>query len=146
MDSQASFLTPSLLQEIVAEFQWPIDYRIEDNDPDGVIMEFPDCGLIFSEDCDGGVDVRFFAEQTKTNYNLRIFHAMQVFVPENKRTNGKIPGLNTIPIRSPFPLLENTTNGIRNACTILTQFLMPVVQGDFTWVEEYRTMFPETRC
>ncbi len=146
MDSQVSFLTPILLEKIVAEYQWPIDYTIEDDDPDGVIMEFPNCGLIFSDDCDGGVDVRFFPEHTNTSYNLHIFHAMQVFVPENKRSNGKIPGLKAIPISSPFPSLDNTTNGIRNACTILTQYLTPVIQGDFTWVDEYRRMFPETGC
>lgn len=146
MDSPASFLTPTLLNEIAAEFEWPIPFMIEDAEPDGVIMKFPNCGLVFSDDCDGDVVVSFFVEHTKTNYCLHIGHALAVFVPESERTNGKIPGLNAIPIIKPFPSFDNTSNSIRNACKILTQFLSPVMLGDFTWVEEYRRMFPETRC
>ena len=146
MDSPASFLTPTLLNKIAAEFEWPLPFMIEDADPDGVIMEFPNCGLIFSDGCDGGVIVRFFVEHTKTNYSLHVGHAMAVYVPENERINGEIPGLNAIPIIKPFPSLDNTIHGIRNECTILTQFLTPVILGDFTWVEEYRRMFPEAFC
>ena len=146
MNSPASFLTPTLLNEIAAEFEWPLPFMIEDANPDGVTMEFRDCGLIFSDGGDGGVIVRFFVGHTKTNYSLHIGHAMAVYIPENERINGKIPWLNAIPIINPFPSIENTTDSIRNACKILTQFLTPVMLGDFTWVDEYRKMFPETRC
>lgn len=146
MDSPASLLTPTLLSEITKEFQWPLTFIIEDADPDGVIMEFPNCGLIFSDNCDGGVVVCFFADQTRTKYSLHIGHAMAVYAPENIRINGQIPGLDPIPTIAALPSIENTRNSIRNACKSLTTFLEPVIHGDFTWVDEYRKMFPDTRC
>ena len=146
MDTGPYYLTPELLHEIVSKYQWPAEYVIEDDQPDGVILQFPNCGLIFSEDSDGGVDVAFFTDQTQTAYNLHLFHAMLVFAPETERVNGRILNSHQAEITSPFPSLENTTNGIHSICRMLLDFLSPVLQGDFTWVEEYRTMYPDANC
>ena len=146
MDPGPYFLTPKLLQDVVSEYQWHDDYLIEDDEPDGVILKFPNCELSFSEDCDGGVDVKFSTRQTNTAYNLHLFHALLVFFPEDQRVDGRVPNSQQTEITYPFPTLENTTNGVHWACRTLLELLPSVLQGDFSWVDKYRAMYPDTFC
>jgi len=129
-------MTMKMMADIVAEFKWPHEYKLEDDLPDGIILSFPRSHFYFSENrVNGGVRVLFFTEDTGQP-GLELGHALFVFWPEAERVTTKVaPGVSDE--YWPFPSEENTRDGIRDACRIILARLRTVIDGDFSWVGAY---------
>jgi len=132
-----SYMTMGILREVLAEFEWPAPYELEDDLPDGIVVAFPRCHLYISDDYLGDVHLRFMTEDTGTNEMLRLGHAMAALVPQRKYGEPpSTPGL--INDTSVDGSVEKVRNNLRNMCTVLLTHLRPVLLGDFSWAQIYR--------
>lgn len=131
MYNPPNFLTVNVLSNILKEFEWPDKYRLEDDLPDGISMVFENCELIFSEGFESEIHLLFSVEQTGTDYNLELFHALQVLRGDNK-IEPKLSGF-----FSPLASLEKVENEVRDICVLLQFYLLPCISGDFSWVDKY---------
>jgi len=132
-----SYLTMDLLREVLAEFEWPAPYELEDDLPDGIVVAFPHCHLYISDDYLGDVYLRFLTEDTGTEEMLELGHAMDAFVPQPRFGDPpSTPGL--INDRSVYGSVEKVRNNLRDLCTVLLTHLRPVLLGDFSWAQSYR--------
>lgn len=41
------------------------------------------------------------------------------------------------------PSLQKVEAGLHNICILLQAYLMPCIEGDFGWVEEYNKLYPD---
>jgi hypothetical protein len=69
------YLTESVLRGILEEFQWPVPYTLEDDEPDGVFVIFPNCKLYFSEG--DRIEVHFLSESSGVEPWLSLFDALR---------------------------------------------------------------------
>lgn len=77
------FLTEDLVSKVMSEFDWGVSYETEDNLPDNITVRFPQCTVFFIEGFEGDVNLEFFHEETKTEYNITLFDAIHyVLKPE----------------------------------------------------------------
>ena len=58
------YMTPEVLAEELAKFEWPAPYTLEDDRPDGIAMVFPRCNLYFEEGFESDMELFFLAEDT----------------------------------------------------------------------------------
>lgn len=130
------YMTLEVLADILKEFEWPTPYTLEDDLPDGIVMCFPKSHFYFREGFESEMYLEFLTEDTHTDYNLKLGHALSVIMPESQRDGNPItPGL--IDYWTPEASLEKVQNGIRDLCTIVLYHLKPCILGDFSWVEKY---------
>ncbi|WP_212005045.1 hypothetical protein [Chitinophaga sp. HK235] len=131
-----TFLTTELVAEIMAEFEWPASYILEDS---GLMVEvkFPRCTLFIQEGFDSDLELRFSTADTHTRYSLSITHALTYLVPEAEMNpDFKPPKLDTnIGI---FPTLQKVESGTRNLCLLMQAYLLPCIKGDFGWVDKLK--------
>lgn len=128
------YMTVEMLFDVLSEFTWPREYTLDDHTPDGIIVSFPKSTFIFSEGPDGDVEVRFHPKDTR-GQPLHIGHALLVLVPTPRSRGPITPGL--VDTGPPFPSEEKARNEIRNACKILLAHFGSVIDGDYSWVDEY---------
>ena len=139
MNNPPRFLTIDVLSDILKDFQWPTTYELEDDLPDGIVMQFPRCNLYFREGFAGDVEILFLTEDTDTDANISLGEALLVIAPRAERGPGPLtPGL--IDDTSIYGSLEKVQNGIRDLCTIVMYHLKPCILGDFSWVAQYKAM------
>jgi hypothetical protein len=133
------FLTMQILEEILNEFTWPENYVLIDELPDFITMQFPNCGLCFYEGYESDMDLFFLHSDTKRGdmeSSLHLFHALYVLIDEAKQnSNFKEPILWDNP--SILGSLEKVKIGLRNVCILVQTYLLPCIEGDFSWVERY---------
>ncbi len=130
------YMTIEVLAEILNEFDWPASYTLEDDLPDGILMSFPKSHLYFCEGFESEMYLEFLSEDTHTEYNLKLGHALSVIVPESQRDGTSISS-DLIDYWYTGASLEKVQNGIRDLCTIVLYHLTPCLLGDFSWVEKY---------
>lgn len=130
------FLTLDLLAGVVAAFTWPAPYQLEDELPDGIVMRFPHCSLLFVEGYEGDMEIQFLEEETHSQHVLKLGHALSVVVPASQRGEVPLtPGL--IDDTSAHASLDKVKHGIHDLCTIVLTHLQPCILGDFSWVHLY---------
>jgi hypothetical protein len=126
----------NLLSKILEEFEWPAPYTLEDDLPDGIIMTFPNSHLYFREGFEGDMLMEFLIEDTNTDHNLHLGHALSVIIPESQRDGTPLtPDL--IDYWTPTASLEKVENGVRDLCRTVLFHLKPSILGDFSWVSKY---------
>jgi hypothetical protein len=126
------YLTESLLRGVLEEFQWPVPYTLEDDEPDGVFVNFPNCKLYFSEG--DRIVVEFLTESTGVEPWLSLHDAL--FAVRSTSTPGSLPDEpRLIEDIASLPSAEKLKNSIRDACTLLLTYLRSTLAGDFWWVE-----------
>jgi hypothetical protein len=130
------YMTVELLSEILDEFEWPAPYTLEDDLPDGIVMTFPNSHLYFCEGFEGEMLMEFLVEDTNTDYNLQLGHALFVIIPESERDGTPLTP-NLIDYWTPIASLEKVENGIRDLCKTVLYHLKPCILGDFSWVSKY---------
>jgi hypothetical protein len=132
-----SYLTMEIVREVLAEFEWPAPYELEDDLPDGILVAFPRCRLTISDDYLGDVHLHFSTEDTGTKDMLSLGHAMAAFVPRPEHgAPASTPGLShDMSIRGS---VEKVRNNLRDLCTILLTHLRPVLLGNFAWAQRHR--------
>lgn len=132
-------MTEALFREVVESFDWPEEYTIESDLPDGMIMQFPRCCLYFAEGEDGNVNLEFLPEDTGTDIPLKLPHAMLTVVPLSER-DGQPLTEGLFRDRSPWGSEAKVRHGIHDLCVTMLTHLRHVILGDFSWVEKYRAI------
>ncbi|MCH9687925.1 MAG: hypothetical protein K0V04_41225 [Deltaproteobacteria bacterium] len=131
-----SHLNTAIVEEVLAEYEWPVPWEVEDDLPDGILVHFPASGFALSDDYVGDVHLSFLEQHTGAG-GVGIPEAMLVLVPEPERPPGPLtPGLISDPSTSPSA--SKTRNELRDLFTILLTHFRPTLLGDFSWAETYR--------
>lgn len=131
------YLTMQVASEVLAEFEWPERYVLEDWSPDGIAMVFPKCILIFSEGFESDMDLVFSAEDTGLDEMLTLTDALLAI----KSTSDPVslpPAPPLIREHIPHASLEKVKIGIRNLSMLILTYLPSCMLGDFRWVETYK--------
>ena len=133
-----TYMTEELLEEILKEFEWPELYELEDDLPDGISVIFPECELYFVEFAEGQIEITFLADNIQTDYDVSIISAILALKEQKDYEKPKL-----IADDSPFASFEKVQNGIKDNCTLLQHYLLPCIQGDFSWVDEFKRQAQE---
>lgn len=131
------YMTVEVLAEVLAEYEWPAPYTLEDWLPDGIVMAFPKSNLFFVEGFEGDMTLKFLPEDTGMDQTLTIEHALLAIGPDPEHTGGPLTP-NLINDRSPHASLDKVKNGIRDLCTIILTHFQDCILGDFSWVAAYQ--------
>lgn len=137
MYDPGSYMSMETMQEVVSEFDWPAEYVLEDELPDGIVLAFPKSNFFFVEGFESEVEVRFFSEDTGVDTPLNLKHALGILIPQ-ERKGQDLKDLGIDENLPPRASADKVRAGIRNACILIQTYLMPVVDGDFSWVSQYQ--------
>lgn len=134
------YMTLELVDEIASQFDWPAPYTLEDELPDGVLMAFPKCHLLFVEGFEGEMLLKFIPQDTGLAQALTIQSVLLALRSEAEHRGEALPkqNLNLINDRSPPASLGKVRNGIHDQCTIVLAHFRQCLLGDFSWVETYK--------
>jgi hypothetical protein len=138
-DDVHKFLTIDVMSEILAEFSWPASYTFDDSYPPDIVLKFPQSKFIFLEDFESNIHLIFSNDDTKREPgrgNYKLGHAITILLPEAKMNKDFQKPVLTDYSAEP-PSLEKVKNSFRNLCVIMQTYLLPSIQGDFSWVERY---------
>jgi hypothetical protein len=144
MYSPKTYMTMEVLSEVLAEFEWPAPYTLEDDLPDGIIMAFPNCRLYFDEGFESHMRLMFLPEDTGTDKTLTLGHALQTIRsdPDRAELPPTPPLINDI---ASSPSVEKVKNGVRDLAMMVLTYLQPCILGDFSWVEKYKANAARSR-
>lgn len=131
------FLTPAVLAEVLAERAWPGPYHLDDLLPDGIAVVLPKCKLFFEEGFESDMSVWFDADQVGVDEPVSLRDIMI------SRGGIETPGL--VSKCSPQASLDKVKDGVRDLCTILFTHFRSSLDGNFTWVPEYRAYLARGR-
>lgn len=132
-----TFMTLDLVAAIVAEFDWPTSYSLEDWRQDGIAMVLPGCTVLFEEGFESEMEAYFLPRNTGLENAVTVYHAL---LP---RGDLDIPGL--INYFCPEATVEKVQNGLRDLCTTLLYHFRSSLLGDFDWVPAYRAYLERER-
>ena len=147
MYNPPEFFTVEVLSEIVAEFTWPVSYTLDDSYPDYIIVKFPKSNLCFYEGFESDMGLFFLNSDTKIGNkpNLKLFDALHYVLRPEAKARGDFKEVTLTGYSSPFASLEKVKNGIRDICILVQAYLLPCVEGDFTWVERYQVAVSKSK-
>lgn len=129
----ANHLNESIFREVVESFDWPANYTIENDMPDGMILKFPNCSLYFAEGHQGDIRLEFLPEDTGASVTLGLAHAMMVTPPGAEAQN-------LYRDESPYGSPEKVRHGVHDICATVLARLPHVLRGDFSWVARYQAI------
>jgi hypothetical protein len=131
------YLTEELLAEVAAQFEWPAPYEVDEDEPDGIMLVFPECTLSFSEFGDGDLELHLLPEDTGADHSLKLADFMLWKFPHEVRVPGEhlVDGL--IRDQSPWAAEAKVRNGLHDLCLVASLHLGPFILGDNAWVAEY---------
>lgn len=132
MYSTPKFMTKQVLAEVLAEFQWPAAYELDDSDlPDGIAVRFPKFELFFSEDFSSEMSLSFPAEATGLD------DAVEMSEVRIALGGGNTPGLILNDAVGAASLLKAKSQ-LRNLCKIVLHEFRSSILGELTWIEPYK--------
>ena len=139
MYNSDTFFNIDVLKEVLNEYKWPLEYKLEEYS-DEVIIEFPKCSLVIREGFESVMNAFFLNEQTGRSdiqQSLDVFDAVEVLESINPQKQEL--KLNNLEGK---PSLEIVKQGLHNICILLQAYLLPCIKGDFSWVEEFNKKHP----
>lgn len=127
------YMTKGVLADVLAEFEWPAGYTIDDDGlPDEISVIFPGCALVFVESFESDLLMKFeipaVEELIDLNAALRSLRD-GVTVPNTPGLSGYV---------SPGASLDKVKHGIRDACRKVLTHFRETLLGDSSWVDRYR--------
>jgi hypothetical protein len=140
-----TFFNIDVLKEVLNEYKWPLEYKLEEYS-DEVIIEFPKCSIIISEGFESKMNAHFLNEQTGRSdiqHSLSVFDAVEVLKSINPQNDQDLELKGLVRNLEVEPSLEKVKLGLHNICILLQAYLLPCIKGDFSWVKEYNKMYPE---
>ena len=125
MYSPETYMTLDVLAALLAEFEWPAPYELEDDLPDGIIVAFPKCQLYISEGFESHMTMAFLDSSPGLPETVDLGDAIRSI------GGPPTPGLDLKNI--PAASMEKVQIGVRNICKkVLTHFRASLL-GDFSW-------------
>ena len=125
-----TMISEQILQASLDQYTWPAPYELENEMPDGINLAFPNSNFFFFEGVNGGVVVEFLPENTgNSEITLTIQDALEALAPEVDTR-----GYDFFSISGP-PSAETLQKGLDKCIHLIHTHLLPVVEGDFGWVE-----------
>jgi|GEM_PF-3785205 len=129
MFSLDTYMTEELLSAALNAFEWPSAFELEDEMPEGINIVFSKSNIFFAEGEEGHISAEFLPENTQEpGMRITIQDALEILAPEVD-TRGydffHIPGRGSE---------EKVKAGIEKCCKLIHAHLLPVVEGDFSWV------------
>jgi hypothetical protein len=137
-------MTFDLVKRVVEEFEWPVEYKLENDLPDGILMHFPTSSVLFFEESFGRADLDFLIEDSGLDFPLSLVHAFSVLVPGFLQDEYDRDDVNLEKTEGMDPSTLKMEREIRNLCKLLQNSMLPFIRGDHTWVNEYRELFNNT--
>lgn len=141
MYTPPSFMTLEVVSEVVSQFDWPASYTLEDDLPDGVVMEFPGCRLFFVEGFEGEISIKFLPRDTGLKTSLTMAEALLGLRSAQAAGVSSGPKLDLFNDRSPRASLDKVKHGLHDQCVIVLAHFRDCLLGDFSWVETYKTYY-----
>lgn len=133
MYNPPAFLTVDVVADVLAEFDWPAPYTLEE-DEDGVVIRFPRAGLHVIEGFESEMWMTLLSEFTGLDRNVDLVDALVAL-----RAERDLPEVALIDDPEPFATLPKVANGIRDLCTlVLAHFRGWIAGEDDRWVEVYQ--------
>ena len=133
MYTKESFLTVEMVERVWKTFEWPHAYFVEDI-VDGINVSFPKSNFTFTEDYWWErVTVLFLPEDTKEKqFRVTIEDAIKIFAPKVK-----ISGWDFFRLKGPHSY-ETVLEAVTRNSKLVNDYLLPVVNGDFSWVKDVK--------
>lgn len=128
------FMTVKMLDEILSAFSWPAPYTLLDGLPNHIVVRFPLCDFSFEVGFEAKLHLGIWPYQRDDN-RFGLNDALLVLVPEAKEKGINFPVLRDFPSKAPSK--EKTQHEISNLCIVMQTYLLPSIQGDFSWIEKY---------
>lgn len=133
------FFSIDILTQILDQYDWPAEYKLEEGVSGNIKVLFPNCTFIFSEGYESSMSAYFLNSEigrSDMQYSLTIFDAIRTF--SDKELNSdlkKNKGFNEY--IEPEASKEKIIKGLQNICILLQTYLLPCIKGNFNWLEEY---------
>ena len=135
MYNPPTFLTVEVLSEVLAEFDWPAPYILEEHE-DGVVVRFPRASLFVMEGFESHMRLSFLRHPGELDRNVDLADAMIAL-----RDEQDLPPVELIDDPEPFATLSKVRNGIRDLCTLVLAYFRPALTGDNSWTQAYLRRF-----
>lgn len=146
MQDPVTFFSKQALEEALSQYSWPERYELMETSSGSVLIRFPECSIVVFEGWECKMKAYFLNEQTgrtKTQESLTIFDAIEVIKLKKELSQTDKDLLKTaVRYLDDEPSPEKVKQGLANICILLQVYLLPCVQGDFSWVADYNTQYP----
>jgi hypothetical protein len=136
------FMTLDVVTEIVSQFEWPAEYELEDELPDGVLLVFPRCRLLLVEGFESDISIKFVARDTGLSTSLTLGEALLSVTGGGPLPE---PRPKLVGDDSPSASLEKVKHGLQDQCALVLAYFRPCLLGDFSWVEAYKAYYARKR-
>ena len=140
MYNPKTFFSIVVLREVLEEYKWVTSYVLNETNSGNVIIKFPKCNILISEGFESSMNAYFLNSDTGRNEmqsNLEIFDAIDLIKPNRELELDFIEPRGLITYLDEEPSLEKVKQGLNNICILLQTYLLPCIDGDFSWVKEY---------
>lgn len=132
MYNPPTFLTVDVVAGVLAEFDWPAPYQLEE-EGDGVVIRFPRAGLHLIEGFESEMWMTVLGEYTGLDRNVDLTDILVAL-----RGEQDLAEVSLIDEPEPFATLSKVENGIRDLCTLVLTYLRPALTGNNNfWIGPY---------
>jgi hypothetical protein len=135
MYNPPTFLTMEVLADVLAEFDWPAPYILEEH-ADGIVVRFPRASLYVTEGFESHMRLTFLRHPRGLDRNIDLVDALVAL-----RSEQELPEIALIDDAEPFATLSKVQNGVRDLCTLVLSYFRPTLLGDTSWVVAYQRRF-----
>lgn len=135
------FFSIDILKQVLSQYNWPSEYNLEEGLSYNIRVQFPNCTLIFSEGYESSMSAYFLNNEigrSDKQHSLTILDAVRSISATTEELNSdfqKHTGFNEY--IEPEASTEKVIKGLNNICILLQVYLIPCIEGDFSWLEKY---------
>lgn len=141
-----SYFEINILKEILGQYIWPSNYTLQETNSGDIVIRFPKCNLIVSEGFESTITAYFPNSETNRSNEqsvLDIFDAIDVVKLARELEDDFIQPIGLVKYVDVEPSLKKVKQGLNNICILLQTYLLPCLQGDYSWVDEYNKKYPD---
>ena len=146
MYNPKTYFDLSILKEVLDQYTWSSKYILCETNSGSIIIEFPKSKILISEGFESNMNAYFPNSETKRSNkqsSLSIFDAVNVIKPILESEVDFIEPTGLVKYLDDEPSREKVKQGLINICIMLQTYLLPCIEGDFSWTEEYNKKYPD---
>lgn len=140
MYNPASFFNIEILEEVLSNYDWPSDYTLEKVGAGNILLHFPKCKIVFSESFESKMNAYFVNSDINRENNkasLQVIDAVKILKPIKEKESVFISPTGLKNFLDEEPSKQKVKDGLNNICILLQTYLLPCIEGDFSWVNIY---------